>query len=102
MPKISSQQLAVRGDDRTTQPEDPSPDKTQSSVPLLANLLDARAVRGFFGGSKPIDNSTLYRGIAAGRYPRPIRVGPASVRWLRSECEAAVQAMIAARDSNAT
>jgi predicted DNA-binding transcriptional regulator AlpA len=36
--------------------------------------------------------------MAAGRYPKPIHVGPNSTRWLRSECEAALKAMIAARD----
>jgi predicted DNA-binding transcriptional regulator AlpA len=58
-------------------------------------LLDKQATCAFFGGINPV---TLHRGIAAGRYPKPIRVGPNSPRWLRSECEAALNAMIAARD----
>jgi predicted DNA-binding transcriptional regulator AlpA len=58
------------------------------------DLLDCQATRCFFGG---IHASTLYRGIAAGRYPRPIHVGPNTSRWLRSECEAALRAMIEAR-----
>jgi len=53
----------------------------------------------FFGGpDRPIHYSTLYRGIAAGRYPKPVHVGPNSVRWLRSECRKARQALIDARD----
>jgi predicted DNA-binding transcriptional regulator AlpA len=65
------------------------------------DLMDVRAVCEFFGGSKPLDQSTLYRGIAVSRYPRPIYVGAKAVRWLRSECEATMTAMIAARDSTA-
>jgi predicted DNA-binding transcriptional regulator AlpA len=58
------------------------------------DLLDCPAVCAFFGG---IHAATLYRGVAAKRYPPPIKVGPNSSRWLRHECEAALQAMIEAR-----
>lgn len=61
------------------------------------DLLDRAAACQFFGGSRPIDAATLYRGIRAGRYPAPIKIGPGSSRWLRSECETALQAMIAGR-----
>lgn len=57
-------------------------------------LLDLKAVCAFFGG---LDASTIYRGIPAKRYPAPIKVGPNASRWLRSECEAALAAMIARR-----
>src|SRR5262249_8833277 len=58
-------------------------------------LLDRASVCRFFGGDeKPIDPSTLYRGIRQGRYPRPVKVGPGASRWLRDECEAALQAMV--------
>jgi predicted DNA-binding transcriptional regulator AlpA len=57
-------------------------------------LLDLKEVCHLFGG---IDPSTIYRGIAAKRYPTPIKVGPNTSRWLRSECEVALEAMIAAR-----
>ena len=60
-------------------------------------LLDRPAVCRFFGGSRPIDAATLYRGIRQGRYPRPVKVGPGSSRWLRSECEAALQRMVEGR-----
>jgi predicted DNA-binding transcriptional regulator AlpA len=63
----------------------------------LAELLDRREVCKFFGGTKPLDPATLYRGIRMGRFPAPIKVGPGSSRWLRSECEAALQAMAAGR-----
>jgi predicted DNA-binding transcriptional regulator AlpA len=60
-------------------------------------LLDRKEVCFFFGGSKPIDASTLYRGIREGRYPRPVKVGPGSSRWLRSECETALRLMVERR-----
>jgi predicted DNA-binding transcriptional regulator AlpA len=62
------------------------------------NLLDRTEVCRFFGGSKPINTATLYRGIRQGRFPKPIRVGGSS-RWLRSECEQALQAMVDGRAS---
>jgi prophage regulatory protein len=30
-------------------------------------------------------SSTIYRKIAASQFPRPVRLGPGSVRWLASE-----------------
>jgi predicted DNA-binding transcriptional regulator AlpA len=60
-------------------------------------LLNVTEVREFFGGTKLITVSTLYRGMGTGRYPRPVHVGGA--RWIRSECEEALAAMIAARDA---
>ena len=89
---------------------DPDPGHAGSAARQLAevhnahsppDLMDVTAVCAFFGGSKPLDQSTLYRGIAAKRYPRPIYVGAKAVRWLRCECEATLAAMIAARDSAA-
>jgi predicted DNA-binding transcriptional regulator AlpA len=60
-------------------------------------LLDKVEVCRFFGGTRPINAATLYRGIAKGRYPKPVKVGPGSSRWLRDECETALQAMVAVR-----
>jgi predicted DNA-binding transcriptional regulator AlpA len=62
-------------------------------------LLDKREVCVFFGGTKPINPSSLYRGIRQGRYPKPVKVGPGSSRWLRSECEAALRSMVEGRVS---
>lgn len=59
-------------------------------------LLDIDEVCEFFGGSKPLHPATIYRGLGD-RYPRPIKVGPNSNRWLRSECEAALQKIIGQR-----
>jgi predicted DNA-binding transcriptional regulator AlpA len=63
----------------------------------MQDLLDRREVCQFFGGTKPINASTLYRGIRQGRYPKAVKVGPGSSRWLRSECEAALQELINGR-----
>jgi predicted DNA-binding transcriptional regulator AlpA len=59
------------------------------------DLLDIDETCRFFGGDhKPIHPSTLYRGAAKKIYPRPVRIGLGSSRWLRSECEAALAAMV--------
>jgi predicted DNA-binding transcriptional regulator AlpA len=60
------------------------------------DLLDIDEVCAFFGGSKPLHPATIYRGV--GRlYPKPLKVDRQSVRWLRSECEAALREMASAR-----
>ena len=61
------------------------------------HLMDRGEVCRYFGGSRPLNAATLYRGIRQGRYPRPVKVGPGSSRWLRSECELALQAMVDGR-----
>jgi predicted DNA-binding transcriptional regulator AlpA len=65
----------------------------------MSELLDRRAACEFFGGTRPINAATLYRGIRKGRYPRPVKVGPGTSRWLRAEVEAALAAMVAGRVS---
>lgn len=63
----------------------------------MPELLDRAEVCRYFGGTKAINASTLYRGIRLGRYPRPVKVGPGSSRWLRSECETALKTMVEGR-----
>jgi hypothetical protein len=48
----------------------------------------------FFGGDKPINSATLYRGIKEGKFPRPVKIGPKTSRWLHGECKAAKQKLI--------
>jgi predicted DNA-binding transcriptional regulator AlpA len=60
-------------------------------------LLDLKEVCRFFGGTRPINPATLYRGVSAGHYPKPIKIGPNTSRWLRSECIAALEGMIERR-----
>ena len=62
----------------------------------IFDLLDRREVYRFFGGNKPLDPATLYRGIRQGRYPQPVKVGGSS-RWLRTECEQALAQMVEGR-----
>ena len=40
-----------------------------------------------------ISRSELYRQIADGRFPRPVKVGLRAVRWYRSEVEAWIAAL---------
>jgi predicted DNA-binding transcriptional regulator AlpA len=63
----------------------------------LNDLLDLKAVCSFFGGNKPIHPSTLYRGIERRCYPAPVKIGPGSSRWLKKECDEALEAMIRGR-----
>lgn len=64
------------------------------STTMQNELLNRAEVCRFFGS---LNASTLYRGIRQGRYPRPVKVGPGSSRWLRSECEAVLQNMVDGR-----
>jgi predicted DNA-binding transcriptional regulator AlpA len=67
------------------------------SAPVAEDMMTLRATCVFFGGDRPLNPSTLYRGIKAKRFPLPVRVGPNTSRWLRSECHAARQKLIEAR-----
>jgi predicted DNA-binding transcriptional regulator AlpA len=61
-------------------------------------LLTADEVAVYFGGpGRPLDLATIYRHAAQGLIPLPVKVGPRSVRWLRSECREKRRAMIDAR-----
>ena len=63
----------------------------------MYDLLDKAGACRFFGGSKPLNPATLSRGIRQGRFPKPVKVGPGTSRWLRVECEAVLAAMVAGR-----
>jgi predicted DNA-binding transcriptional regulator AlpA len=69
-----------------------------ATEPAELELWDRAFVQKFFGGSKPLHISTLYRGMDAGIYPKPINASVNSVRWLADECRAALRRMIAERD----
>lgn len=57
------------------------------------------------GRETPINPSTLYKGIKAGRFPAPLKLGPGTSRWRRSEVlaviERAASERMAARDGTA-
>jgi predicted DNA-binding transcriptional regulator AlpA len=74
------------------------PASTDDKRSTPAELWERKDVLAYFGGKRPLHTSTLYRGIHDGLYPRPIRVSRTHVRSLRSECEAALDRMIAPRD----
>jgi predicted DNA-binding transcriptional regulator AlpA len=68
---------------------------------MSEELLHLDEVLRFFGGSRPINQSTLYRGIKKGRFPRPIKPTPGMSRWLRSECKEARDRLVAQREATA-
>ena len=57
-------------------------------------LLNAKEVCRLAGVSIP----TLYRLAKAGRFPRPLRVGPQVSRWRSDEIEAHLDRLTAERD----
>ena len=61
-------------------------------------LWDRQTVLAFYGGTKPINVSTLYKGMASGRYPKPVNVGPNTVRWIAGECRTTLHRMVSERD----
>jgi predicted DNA-binding transcriptional regulator AlpA len=65
-------------------------------------LLDVGETCRFFGGANsPLNPATLYRGIKAGKYPRPVKLGPGTSRWVRSECQQALEDLVGERDRRA-
>ena len=47
------------------------------------DLIDTPEACREYGGSKPIDPSTLYRGVKTGRYSKPMKISAKAVRWSR-------------------
>ena len=45
-----------------------------------------------------LKRTAIYAGIAAGRFPRPVQVGPRAVAWIESELESYLAKRIAERD----
>jgi predicted DNA-binding transcriptional regulator AlpA len=76
-------------------------DSKQQERFMSDELLDMYEACRVIGGSRPINPATLWRGVKAGRYAKPIKVGPQAVRWRRSELMANIQRMIDERDSAA-
>ena len=59
-------------------------------------LIDINGVAQLLGG---MNYATIYRGIAAGVYPKPIKIGHLS-RWVKSEWISVIQSRIAERDAS--
>lgn len=70
-----------------------------SEVPHLTalDLIDIDEVCRIVGGSKPVNRATIYRGITAGRWPKPLRVGPNVSRWVKAEWLAIIEARLVER-----
>ena len=65
---------------------------------LAEDLVDEATTCRLNGGNdSPISRSTLWRGVRAGRYPKPIKVGPSTNRWRASEIVAIIEKAAAAR-----
>ncbi|MFC5387570.1 helix-turn-helix transcriptional regulator [Aquamicrobium segne] len=71
----------------------------QTAFPDLAD--EATACRIIGGENTPIHRSTLWRGINAGRYPKPLKIGPATNRWRVNELMAVLEKAAADRDGRA-
>ncbi|MBW7849992.1 MAG: AlpA family transcriptional regulator [Rhodospirillales bacterium] len=56
-------------------------------------IIRIREVSDRTGQSKP----TIYRRIAAGDFPKPVKLGPASVGWLECEIDDWIKARADAR-----
>jgi predicted DNA-binding transcriptional regulator AlpA len=57
-------------------------------APRAIDLVAIAETRHILGG---ISVATLYRGIASGRYPAPLKIGPNTSRWNRAKLEECVQ-----------
>lgn len=63
-------------------------------------MLNIREVCHFFGGNdRPLDQSTIYRWVRTGKLAPAIRMGTLTMRWRRSDCQKALDAMAAQGDS---
>jgi predicted DNA-binding transcriptional regulator AlpA len=69
---------------------------------MSEELLDIHGACRFIGGSRPINPATLWRGVRAGRFSKPIKISAQAVRWRRSELEADIERLTAERDGTAT
>jgi prophage regulatory protein len=75
------------------EPAKPAPASTAARLPFL-RYLRQREVRERVG----ISQSTLYRMMATGAFPRQVKLSERSSAWIESEVEAFMNARIAERD----
>lgn len=63
------------------------------------NLIAEREVCRRIGGEEtPIHRSTLWRGIKAGRFPKPIKPTPGLNRWIPEEIDECLNKAAASRE----
>jgi prophage regulatory protein len=58
-------------------------------------LLKRRQVEAKVG----LERSSIYDRLARGEFPKPVNLGPKSVRWIESDVDKWIAARIAERDS---
>ena len=80
-------------DENRSSPEQITSQTTHSAIDD-EGLYDMAFVCRFFGGSKPLHPATIYRGIAEGRYPRPVHPSPNTNRWVGRPLKQAKQAIL--------
>ena len=61
---------------------------TPAFAPCAIDLVTRAEARHILGN---VSDATLYRGVASGRYPAPIKIGPNTSRWNRAKLEACVK-----------
>ena len=61
------------------------------------DLVDEKTACELLGGNRPISKTTLWRGTKSAKYPAPIKIGPKSNRWIRTELTAYIEKMAASR-----
>lgn len=66
------------------------------------DLVDEAMACHILGGEHtPIHRSTFWRGIKAGRYPKPLKIGPGTNRWRIADLQAVIERAAGARESTA-
>ena len=73
----------------------PSTPINSSSCPTPTRLLRRREVEACIGLSR----STIYALVAAGDFPRPVKLGPRAVAWVASEVSDWIHSRVAAREN---
>lgn len=75
-------------------------DKTQHHVPLGRSvpgpLLRLKDVLKLY----PVSKSTLWKGVAEGRYPKPCKLSPRTTAWLQSDIEALIAQVAGQENEN--
>ena len=54
-------------------------------------LVDIEVACRMWGGSRAVHESTIYRAIADGRFPKPIKLSPKMARWRPQEIRDAIK-----------
>lgn len=61
-----------------------------NATPVLNKLIPREVVRERLGG---ISNTTLWRGVRAGLYPKPVKISANRDGWFEAEIDATLTAL---------